>query len=84
MVLVIRTVNKVATEYGFTKSIFKTKLLVARLGLTNDDLAPLVLGGGAVEMVDQFKYVIGFSGGDMWWSDWLKDCTSIKGLLQSP
>ena len=31
-------------------SSYKTKLMVAGLGPTNDDLAPLELGGGVVEM----------------------------------
>ena len=35
----------------------KTKLLVAGLGLTNDDLAPLELNGGVVEVIEHFKYL---------------------------
>ena len=49
------------TEYGLTLSVPKTKLLVVGLGLTNDDLAPLALNGGAVvevvEVVEHFKYL---------------------------
>ena len=43
-----------ATEYGLILSAPKTKLLVAGLGLTNDDLAPLELNGGVVEVVEHF------------------------------
>ena len=37
--------------------MLKTKLLVAGIGLTNDNLAPLELDGGVVEVVKQFKYL---------------------------
>ena len=57
MVLAASTFDEVATKYGLTLSIPKTKLLVAGLGLTNDDLAPLELNGGVVEMVEHFKYL---------------------------
>ena len=33
--------------------ISKRKLLVARIGLTNDDVAPLELDGGTVEVIEQ-------------------------------
>ena len=57
MVLAARTFDEVATEYGLTLSVPKTKLLVAGLRHTNDDLAPLELNRGEVEVVDQFKYL---------------------------
>ena len=57
MVLAARTFDEVAIEYGLTLSVPKTKLLVAGLRHTNDDLAPLELNGGEVEVVDQFKYL---------------------------
>ena len=44
MVLAARSFDEVATEYGLTLGIAKTKFLVAELGLTNDNLAPLELG----------------------------------------
>ena len=53
--LAARKFDKVATEYGLTLSVPKTKLLVAGLGLTNNDLAPLELNGGVVEVVEHFK-----------------------------
>ena len=57
MVLAARTFDEVATEYGLTLSVPKTKLLVAGIGLTDDDLAPLKLSGGVVEVVEYFKYL---------------------------
>ena len=57
MVLVARIFDEVATENGLTLSVPKTKLLVAGIGLTNDDLAPLELNGSVVEVVEQFKYL---------------------------
>ena len=50
MVLAASTFDEVATEYGLTLSVPKTKLLVAELRYTNDDLAPL-------EVVEHFKYL---------------------------
>ena len=38
MVLAARIFYEVATENGFIQSVPKTKLLVAGIGLTNDDL----------------------------------------------
>ena len=57
MVLAARIFYEVATENGFIQSVPKTKLLVAGIGLTNDDLASLELDGGLVEVVEQFKYL---------------------------
>ena len=57
MVLAVRIFDKVATEYGLTLSVPKTKMLVAGIGLTNDDLAPLEQDGGIVRVVEQFKYL---------------------------
>ena len=56
MVLAARIFDEVATENGLTLSVTKTKLLVAGIGLTVDDLALLELAGGVVEVVQQFKY----------------------------
>ena len=55
--LVAGIFDEVATENGLTLSVPKTKLLVAGIGLTHDDLAPLELDGGVVEVVEQFKYL---------------------------
>ena len=57
IVLAARMFNEVTTEYGLTLSVPKTKLLVAGPGLTNDDLAPLDLNEGVVEVVEHFKYL---------------------------
>ena len=57
VVLAARIFDEVATENGLTLNVSKTKLLVAGLGLTIDDLAPLELDGGVVEVVEQFKYL---------------------------
>ena len=57
MVLAARTFNEVASKNGLTLSVSKAKLLVAGIGLTEGDLAPLVLDGSVVEAVDQFKYL---------------------------
>ena len=57
MVLAARTFDKLATEYGLTLSVPKTKLLVAVLRLTNNDLDPLELNRGVVEVVEHFKYL---------------------------
>ena len=48
--------DEVTIENGLALSIPKTKLLVAGIVLTDDDLAPLQLDGGVVEVVEQFKY----------------------------
>ena len=57
MMLAVRIFYEVATENGFIQSVPKTKLLVAGIGLTNDDLASLELDGDLVEVVEQFKYL---------------------------
>ena len=57
MVITARIFKKVTTEFGLTLSIPKTKLLVAGANLTTDDVAPLELGGGSVEVVKEFKYL---------------------------
>ena len=74
--LVARIFGVIATKNGLT---LKTKLLVAGIGFTNDDLVPLELDGGVVEMVEQFKYLGslieargGVVGGSL-----LQDCSSI-------
>ena len=57
VVLAARIFDEIATENGLTLSVPKTRLLVAGLGFTIDDLAPLELDGGVVEVVEQFKYL---------------------------
>ena len=65
IVLAAISFYEVATEYGLTLSVLKTKLLVAGFGLTNDDFAASELGGGEVEVVKWFKYVFGILDGRM-------------------
>ena len=52
MLLATRIFDEVATEHGLTLSVPKTKLLVAGIGLTSDDLAPLKLDGSVVEVAE--------------------------------
>ena len=59
MVLAARIFDEIVTEDDLTMSVPKTKLQVARIGLTVDDLAPVELAGGVVEVVEQFW--------DRWW-----------------
>ena len=47
--------DKVAGNSGLALSVPKTKLLVAGTGLTSDDLAPLELDEGVVDVVDQLN-----------------------------
>jgi len=52
-------------EFGLTQSIPKTKLLVVRVNLTANDIAPLELGGGSVEMVKELGPLIEACGGEV-------------------
>jgi len=51
MIIAARIFEEVTTDFGLTLSIPKTKLLVAGADLTIDDVAPLELGCGSVEVV---------------------------------
>jgi len=57
VVIAARLFEEVTAEFGLTLSIPKTKLLVAGANLTIDDVAPLELGGGSVEVVKECKYL---------------------------
>jgi len=57
MIIAARLFEEVIAEFGLTISILKTKLLVAGANLTIDDVAPLEVGGGSVEVVKEFKYL---------------------------
>ena len=57
MVLAARIFNEVTTENGFTLNVPKTKLLIAQIGFTDDDLAPLEFDDGVVEVVEQLMYL---------------------------
>ena len=47
MVIAARIFEEVTAEFGLTLSIPKTKLLVAGVNLTAEDVASLELGGGS-------------------------------------
>ena len=49
--------EEVSAGWGLTLSVPKTKLLVACVGLSPDDLAPLQMKGGTVEVVKEFQYL---------------------------
>ena len=57
MVLAARIFDEIVSENDLTMSVPKTKLQVAGIGLTVDDLALLELARGGVEVVEQFKYL---------------------------
>jgi len=57
MVIAARVFEEVTAEFGLTLSIPKTKLFVAGANLTANDIAPLELGGGIVEVVKEFKHL---------------------------
>ena len=52
--------KQVTTECSLAISFPKTKLLVARTGIMEADLAPLNIGGSAVESVLSFRYLGSF------------------------
>ena len=55
-----RTANmleEVASQWGLTVSLSKTKLLVVNGSVNCDDLQPLFIGGAAVEVVSDFRYL---------------------------
>ena len=47
----------VADKFGLTVNLLKTKLLVMGYGLTEEDKAPIVVGGDTIERVDEFPYL---------------------------
>ena len=49
--------ERVIKDWGLTFSVVKTKLLVAGIPGIEDELRPLVLEGGEVECVNDFKYL---------------------------
>ena len=57
MVIAARIFEGVTAGFGLTLSIPKTKLLVAGVNLTVEDVASLELDGGSVEVVKEFKYL---------------------------
>ena len=55
-----RTANmldEVASQWGLTVSLYKTKLLVVNGSVDCDDLQPLFIGGAVVEVISDFWYV---------------------------
>ena len=51
-----RTLDKVASEWGLTLSLPKTKLLVADTW-SEDDLQPITIRGESIEVVPEFRYL---------------------------
>ena len=49
--------DEVSAGWGLTLSVPKTKLLVAGVGLSPDDVAPLQMSGGTVQVVKEFQYL---------------------------
>ena len=47
----------VADKFGLTVNLLKTKLLVMGYGLTEEDMASIVVGGDTVERVNEFPYL---------------------------
>ena len=47
----------VADKFGLTVNLLKTKLLVMGCSLTEEDMAPTVVGGDTIERVDEFSYL---------------------------
>ena len=62
--------EEVSAGWGLTLSVPKTKLLVAGVGLSTDDVSPLQMNGGIVEVVKEFQYLIGVTCRGCWWNDW--------------
>ena len=49
--------EEVSAGWGLTLSVPKTKLLVASVGLSPNDVAPLQMNGGIVEVLNEFQYL---------------------------
>ena len=49
--------ERIIRAWGLTLSVVKTKLLVAGIPATEDELRPLELEGGEIECVSDFKYL---------------------------
>ena len=47
----------VADKFGLTVSLPKTKLLVTGHGVTEEERAPIAVGGDYIECVDEFSYL---------------------------
>ena len=53
----IRTYIDVTEGFGLTVSLQKTKLLVTGHGIMSEDTAPITVGEGVIECVDEFPYL---------------------------
>ena len=49
--------DEVSAGWGLTLSVPKAKLLVTGVGLYTDNVAPLQMSGGAVQVVNRFQYL---------------------------
>lgn len=53
----IRTYASVASNFGMTVSIQKTKFMVVGSGIGDEDLKPIAIEGGEIENVKEFPYL---------------------------
>ena len=53
----IRTYASVASDFGMTVSIQKTKFMVVGRGIGDEDLQPIAIEGGEIENVKEFPYL---------------------------
>ena len=53
----IKTYTSVASSFGMTVSIQKTKFMVVGSGIEDEDLQPIVIEGGEIENVKEFSYL---------------------------
>ena len=53
----IKTYTSVASSFGMTVNIQKTKFMVVGSGIEDEDLQPIVIEGGEIENVKEFSYL---------------------------
>ena len=53
----VKVLLRVTSQWGFTVSISKTKLMVVSEGLQEGDVAPISTDNGVTEVVSDFKYL---------------------------
>ncbi len=74
--------EKVIKAWGLTLSVRKTKLVAGALG-TEDEAKPIMLEGGEVECVTNFKYLGSVHVGGKWRSGhggWGENCHGSKSF----
>ena len=53
----IKTYTSVASRFGMTVNIQKTKFMVVGSGIEDEDLQPIIIEGGEIENVKEFSYL---------------------------